>query len=384
MSDSPIETANNSSLSRNGSKSGGWIFSFLVLISLLAAGAYFLFFIVAGYTVGPGSIGVRQIKFGPGQGYSDRGLRPGSHWGVPGGFYTTVHIIPQTIQLLDFTRDSKEVQNSLPSLEIQTADRATVDVDITVSSRFYAEPGESPEPIFGDVLAAPLQPKLMKHGGPAELLKTLGTAPERWINHIRRTAEDELKRSLGAISTGDFYNPQKRELQIALAHESMNRALANVGIRIDAVLLRRYTYRESRIDEAIFQKNLQDQEERLNVAASKLAEAQAALEQVAAEADAKISTLKVEGENKARVIQSEGDLYESQKRAEGDLRLASARAEVDKLRSGALAQAKGSQIYVAKELAPLLSSIRGGVVTELDPYDLDAWIKRLGVVTEAN
>jgi len=361
---------------------GGWIVSFILLIAVVLAGGYFLFFIVAGFSVGPGSVGVRQIKFGPFQGYAENGLRPGAHWGVPGGFYTTVHIIPQTIQLLDFTREKSEVANSLPSLEIQTADRATVDVDITVTSRFYPSPGEDPAPIFGDVLAAPASPKMIKHGGPAELLKTLGTVPERWINHIRRTAEDELKRSLGAISTGEFYDPKKRELQIALAHESMNRALAGVGIRIDTVLLRRYTYREGRIDEAIFQKNLQDQEERLNVAASKLAEAQAALEQVAAESDAKISTLKVEGENRARVILSEGTLYENEKRAQGDLEVARARAEVDRLRSGALAQTRGSDIYVAKELAPLLSSMRGGVVSDINPYDLDAWMKRLGVAQE--
>lgn len=361
---------------------GGWIFALTFFLFIILALVYFFFFIVAGYSVGPGSVGVRQIKFGPGQGFAEDGLRPGSHWGVPGGFYTTVHIVPQTIQLLNFTRDKREGENSLPPLEIQTADRATVDVDITVVSRFYDRPGESPPPTYGDVLAPIGSSESIKHGGPADLLKTLGPVPDRWINHIRRTAEDELKRALGAISTGDFYDPKKRETQIAFAHESMNRALAAIGIRIESVLLRRYTYREGRIDEAIFQKNLQDQEERLNVAASKLAEAQAALEQVAAESDAKISTLKVEGENKARVMRSEGDLYENEKKAQGDLALARARAEVDKLRSGALASTRGSEIYVAKELAPLLSSIRGGVVSELDPYDLDSWIKRLGVAAE--
>lgn len=378
MADNAVEKSSSSS-----GTGSGWFFSFVFMAAIVLSAAYFFFFILAGFNVGPGSIGVRQIKFGPFQGFGDKALRPGSHWGIPGGFYTNVHIIPQTIQLLDFNRDRNDLQNSLPSLEIQTADRATVDVDITVTSRFYAEAGESHEPIYGDVLAAPISRKMMKHGGPADLVQTVGTTSERWINHIRRTAEDELKRALGAISTGEFYDPKKRETQIALAHESMNRALAKVGIRIESVLLRRYTYREGRIDEAIFQKNLQDQEERYNIAGSNLAKAQAQLEQVAAEADAKISTLKVEGENHSRVIKSQGDLYESEKKAQGDLKLASARAEVDKLRAGALAQTKGSEIYVAKELAPLLSSIRGGVVSGLDPYDLDAWIKRLGVDLEA-
>lgn len=363
--------------------SGGWLASILVFLFLLIVGLYFVFYVVFGYSVKPGYVGVRQIKFGPFQGLADNGLRPGSHWGVPGGFYTTVYLVPQTIQHLDFNRESVASQDTLSSLEIQTSDRATVDVDISVLFRFYSEPGQAPDTDYGDILQAPVERKNISHGGPADLVRTLGTSPERWFNHIRRTADDELKRALGALSTGDFYDPKKREQQIAYAHESMNRALAKVGIRIEAVLLRRYTYRESRIDEAIFQKNLQDQEERLNVAASKLAEAQADLEQVAAEADARITTLKVEGENKSAVIRSEGDLYENERKAQGDFELASAKAEVDKLRSQALSKTKGAEIYVAKELAPLLSSLRGGVVSNVDPYDLDSWIKRLGVNSKA-
>jgi regulator of protease activity HflC (stomatin/prohibitin superfamily) len=366
----------NPKLKLKGSGSIWGLISFIFVAVLLT---YFIFFVVFGYSVKPGFIGVRLIKFGPFRGMTESGLRPGSHWGVPGGFYTVVHPVPQTLQFLNFNRDPSDSTTDLPFLEIQTSDRATVDVDITVASRFYSRPGESDETTYGDVLDAVKTNKKIKHGGPADLIKTLGIAPDRWLNHIRRSAEDELKRALGALSTGDFYDPKKRETQIALAHESMNRALAPVGIRIESVLLRRYTYREGRIDEAIFQKNLQDQEERLNVAASKLAEAQASLEQVAAEADAKISTLRVEGENKARVIRSEGELYENEKKAQGDLESASAKAEVDRLRSQALAKARGAEIYVAKELAPLVGSIRGGVVSEMDPYNLDEWISRLGV-----
>ncbi len=378
MAEISVLPANDSSPASSGGFFGKLI-SLLSFILLLVLGIYLIFFVIFGYSVKPGYIGLRQIKFGPFQGMADKGLRPGSHWGVPGGFYTTVHMIPQTIQQLDFSKDPVGAEHNLPSLEIQTADRATVDIDVTVTSRFYTEPGESNAPVSGDILNSAADKKTIKHGGPADLVSTLGTVPDRWYNHIRRTAEDELKRSLGALSTGEFYDPKKREMQIAFAHESMNRALSRVGIRIETVLLRRYNYRENRIDGAIFQKNLQDQEERLNVAASKLAEAQAALEQVAAEADARISTLKVEGENRATVIKSEGDLYENEKKAQGDLQLASAKAEVDKLRSQALAKTKGAEVYVAKELAPLLGSIKGGIVSEIDPYNLDQWIKRLGV-----
>ena len=37
----------------------------------------------------------------------------------------------------------------------------------------------------------------------------------------------------------------------------------------------------------------------------------------------------------------------------------------------------GSDTYVALQLAQLLGTLKGGVVSNLDPYDLDAWVKKL-------
>jgi regulator of protease activity HflC (stomatin/prohibitin superfamily) len=340
------------------------ITGFLTMLLLLLVAVGFVFYMLFGYTVPPGYFGVRQLKFGPRQGFSDHGTPPGTHWGIPG--YSLVHLVPQTIQAIHFQREASTSAYSLPPLEIQTSDRATVDVDLTVLSRFY--PSSGIDPVTG-----------LAHKGPAQLFTVVGIDSQSWINHIKQIAEDRLKRTLGTISTGQFYDPSLREEQLALAHAEINRELANVGIKVDAVLLRRYTYRDDRIDQAIFQKNLQDQEERLNVSAGKLAEAHAALEQVAAEWDAKIQTLRVDGENKARVLQSEGDLYENQRRAEGDLEVAKARAEVVKLKASALAQSRVAEVYVARELAALLGSIKGGVVSQIDPYDLKEWMKRLGV-----
>jgi len=331
----------------------------LLLVSLTLGMLLYIF----GYVVPPGAMGVRQITFGPGQGFSRAGLSPGYHWSVP--TYSTIHIVPRTTQIIDMHRDG----GGSAALEIQTADRATVDVDISILARFYSEPGE--EARDGGEKRA--------HGGPADLLQRIGLARERWENHIRRTADDQLKRTLGKLSTPEFYNPFRREEQIRVAHRALNEILARDGIRIEAVLLRRYTYRDERIDNAIFQKNLQDQEERLNSAAGTFAAAQATLEQVAAEWDAKIETLRVEGTNKARVIRSEGTLYESERMAVADLLVAKARAEVDRLRAGALAQSEGARIHVAREMAPLLGSLRGGIVSDVDPYDMNGWMRKLGV-----
>lgn len=327
--------------------------------------AYFLGFVlvvvlvvayVFGKIVPPGQLGVRQIAFGPYQGFSEEGLPPGYHWSVP--FYSTVHLVPQVIQALHLDRES---QNSIGNtIEVQTTDGSSVEVDVSILSRFYAN-------------------RTAEHGGPADLIQRLGVSRTEWIKRIHTASVNELRKALGRLSTSEFYDPYKREKAIEDAQTALDARMAEFGIEIEAILLRRYTYTEERIDSAIFQKNLQDQEERLNTADSLFSQAKASLEKIAAEWDAKIKTLKVEGENKVRVIRSEADLYETEKKAEGDLLVAKARAEVDKLRAQALAASEGARIFVGKQLAPLLSSLKGGVVSELDPYNLNDWIKKMGV-----
>ncbi len=340
---------------------------------LIALGVLLFMF---GTLIPPGSFGVRQIKFGPGQGFAATGLPPGLHWAAP--FYSTVHIVPQTVETIHFqapetdspghsrsNNSRKNVEDYgtvFPALEIQSADRATVDVDISILYSFLPERGETDG---------------VKHGGPADLFK-LGIQQESWRNEVRRRAEDQLKRKLGLLQTAKFYAPEEREPLLEEAQTEINQALAPSGIVVQAVLLRRFSYREDRIDNAIFQKNLQEQEERKNIAQSKFVEVEGLVKKVEAEKNAEIETLRVQGESKARVIRSEGDLYENQQRAQADLLVAKAQAQSDKLRATALSQSAGSQAFVARELAPLVSSLKGGVISGVDPYDLNVWAKKLG------
>jgi hypothetical protein len=331
----------------------GTLLIFLIIISVLI----YMF----GSVVNPGEMGIRQVTFGPSQGFNKRALGPGYHWSIP--FYSKIHFVPQTVQQFHMHRDGENEHDSGRTLEVQTTDGSSVNVDITVWYKFFSEAGEA-------------------HGGPVELLTQVGRRND-WDTHIQTVVTSEIKKSLGRLSTSEFYNPMLREKEIDIAKTEMNKRLALDGIEVEAVLLRRYTYKEERIDRAIFEKNLQDQEERLNAAGSRLAQAKAALEKVAAEWDAKIETLKVEGENKANVLKSEANLYEKSKIAEGDLLLAQATAEVERKKALLLSESAGSDVFVAKELAPLLASLKGGVVSEMDPYDLDEWMKRLGVGEQA-
>ena len=337
----------------------GLSFFFVIIIVALLVVAY-----TFGTVVPPGQIGVRQITFGPYQGFSKEGLPPGYHWSIP--VYSIVHLVPQVIQSLHLDKSdsdgSLETVGRWGPIEVQTTDGSSVEVDLSILSRFYSVPGE-------------------KNGGPSDLIQKLGTSSAEWVKRLHTASVNELRRSLGRLSTSEFYDPYKREKAIADAQVALDSRMAEFGIKIEAILLRRYVYTEERIDSAIFQKNLQDQEERLNTAASFLAEARAALEKISAEWDAKIKTLRVEGENRERVIRSEADLYETEKKAEGDFLVAKAKAEVDRLKANALATSVGAKIFVGKQLAPLVSSLKGGVLSEIDPYNLEEWIRKMGLVS---
>jgi hypothetical protein len=332
-----------------------------VFIGCILAGVAYTF----GYVVPPGYMGVRKIGMGPGKGFHEKGLAPGYHPGLPFFGYSVVYLVPETVQTLHMLQNSEgEKENTGAGLVVQTTDGVKVQVDVSLLTHFYRKPGVDGE---------------LKHGGPADLLQSTGLQKEHWFNRIRRDAEDELKRALGKLSRESFYNPFKREAQVEVAHAKMNERLAPFGVRVDHVLVRRFNYEEDKINDAIFRKNLQVQEERLNQTMRQLAEETAKLEKVSADYDAQIKTLQVQGESEVRIVRSRGDLFEQKQMAKGDLLVAKAKAEVDRLTQNVLANSAGAEIYVARELAPILGSLKGGVVQNLDPYDLEEWVKRLGV-----
>jgi len=326
---------------------------FLVLAAALAVVAF-----VFGTVVPVGYIGVRKIAFGPRQGLLDKPLRPGFHWTIPG--YSTVYRIPQTVRVIDFDRDTTANPASFGSLDVPTTDGTTVDIDVSVLYRFSSGSGSR---------------NSVTYGGPADLINNVGATEVQWSKYLSQAADNELKRSLGALSTVDFYDPKAREERVKNAEKVLREQLAPLGIQVASVLLRRYTYREE-IDQAIFKKNLQELESAFNKVAGDFAEAQRDVNKVAADGDVAIRNLDKQGISEVEKIRSEGDLYRRQKYAEGDLLVASAKAEVDKNRSEVLSKV-GSDVYVALQLTQVLATLKGGVVANLDPYDLDAWVKRL-------
>ena len=360
---------------------------FLVLLGMLSI-PYLLF----GRVVPPNAIGLRQYYFGlpyiVEEGLKPQGLVPGLHWQIPK--FSQVHLLPRDFQFVHFNSKSQGGTLNLPVLDIPTLDGSKVKTDISLVLRFFERPSKDFQGDEGQGSGKALEARdtpadvpyisyeKRSHGGPKELIARYSLARDKQLSTFSDISASQLRKKLSALSTSDYYNPILREHGALEAARSINNAINPAGMELWGALIRRYIYAERSIDEQIFQKNLQDQKERLNSASNKLAEAQAETEKQSALWDAKIRDLKVQDEARAKVIRSEGELYEGKKVAEADLLVATAKAEVDRLRANALNEVRGADVYVAREMVPLLETLQGGVVSGLDPYDIDAWVRRLG------
>lgn len=337
-------------------QSGSAWLSLLLTIASLTVAALAAAVFIFGSVVPVGAVGIRKIAFGPKQGLLHRSLEPGLHWTIPG--YSTIYQVPQTVRVLDFDRDLKANPGSFGSLDVPTTDGTTVDIDLSLLYRFYPSPSQDGS-----------------YGGPIDLINRVGATDAQWSKYLAQAADNEIKRALGSLSTVDFYDPKARQERVAVAEKALRDVVRPLGIRLEGVLLRRYTYREE-IDQAIFKKNLQELESAYNKVAGDFAEAQRDVNKVASDGDVAIQNLDKQGVSEAQKIRSEGDLYRRQKVAQGELLVAEARANIDRQRAEVLALA-GGDTYVSLKLAEILKTLKGGVVSDIDPFDLDQWIRRL-------
>lgn len=362
------------------------------LLGVVAIGALLILgvpYVLLGKVVPPDKIGVRRNFFSIPPvlegGFSATGLPPGLHWQIP--HVSQVELIPRGVQYVSFSEHDVASGRELPPLLIPTTDGSKVKNDVTLIFRLFEREGTSSmtvgdtnlEDSSGEGLeVAPKFKRVeVQHGGPKQLIERYTANLSDISEKFAQRSENELRQSLSRLSTTDYYNPRRREEAALLAHDRIARSVAKDGIELFGTLVRRYMYAEQKIDDQIFAKNLQDQTERLNAAASRLSAAKAETERQTALWDAKIASLEVEGESKVKVVESEGSLYEAQKRAEGDLLVASAKAEVDTERAKALSEIAGADVYVARELAPLLHTLKGGVISNVDPFDIESWIRKL-------
>jgi regulator of protease activity HflC (stomatin/prohibitin superfamily) len=361
------------------------IISFIVIVTLLA---YFFLFFVFGKLVPPNMIGLKLNYYPiPGLlkgGYEEKGLAPGLHWKIPG--ISDIILLPRDFQFIQMDEEAESGDLALSKLEIPTADGSKVKTDISLIIRYFSGAGETKaigtessdtaNPEIGKDVPI-VKPITRTHGGPKELVNIYTSSVDRQLKSFSIKAEDSLKRALSTLSTTDYYNPSLREKAAFRATENINQQVNQEGIELWATLIRRYIYAEQKIDDQIFAKNLQDATERLNAAQSELAEARAKTEEVRAEWDGqKIAVLKVDGESQVRVLEEEARTYEAEKVAIADKQIEISKAEIDKEKNQILSS-QGGDIYVGRKMIPFISSLKGGIVSGIDPYKVNDWSKKL-------
>lgn len=366
-----------------------------VIVSLLSAmlviGLLLLFVVygILGRVVPPNAIGVRQNFFSVwgllSVGYNNKGLKPGLHWQIPQ--VSQVHLIPRDFQFINLGKDAQKGGLNLSPLEIPTADGSKVITDLTMLVRFFESPSDvayknnnsdlDKSSSNVNLVTVPFADhQTFKHGGPRDLINSYTLDTKKQLQIIATKAEDFIRRSLSSLSGNDYYNPVLRERLALESVNHTNEAINADGIELWGTLIQRYVYSDKNIEDQIFAKNLQEQTEYLNAALSALAEARAETEQMRALWDAKIKSLNVEGESKLKVIKSEAQKYELENMSLGDKLMQSALAEVE-LKRNSLYASPGGNIFVAREMLPLVSSLSGGIISGIDPFDISAWIKRL-------
>lgn len=366
----------------------GGVLSLLVVLLAVLGVAVVLIFYVFGQVVLPNEVGIRRNYISvPGVlegGFESEGLLPGLHWKLP--WISTVQTIPRNFQFIHLNDSETDGELNLEQMMIPTTDGSKVETDLTLIVRYLEEPGPGKSvdeseavkgPDTGERIVPVQVPMLQKHGGPADLISLYTFDQDQQLQLFMKTAADSIIDRLSTLSTTEYYDPVLRESAALSAAKEINQQVNPNGVELWANLIRRYVYAEKKIDDQIFAKNLQEQTERLNAAKRGLEEAKAITRDKLAEWDAKIRDVEVKSEQDKRVIESEADRYEVEQRSRGDLLVAEASAAVDQAKNTVLAETPGADIFVAREMTPLLSTLEGGVVSNIDPFNVDGWVKKL-------
>jgi regulator of protease activity HflC (stomatin/prohibitin superfamily) len=308
--------------------------------------------------VKPYEMGVKQVILGGGKGIREHIYGPGLHWVTPG--VERMHRFSTDLQVLEMADSASEVGEGadhrvVRAIKIQTSEGYTVSADVTVLYRI-----ENPY-------------KVMTQIGPGRLYEDSAVIPR---------AEQVLRRTLGEMDADDFYKGDQRDKAVAQAQKLMASELEPRGIKVTHVLLRQYRY-DTRYQQAIEQRKIQDQSVFKNMAEAAAAQAEAEKNRIIAEGQAKVQVELSRGDAEVAKLRSEAELYRRTKAAEGDLTVKLARAKGIELENAALRGA-GSENMVGLKMADVLGGTQVIVVPTdgeggVNPLDLNAALKRFDV-----
>jgi regulator of protease activity HflC (stomatin/prohibitin superfamily) len=328
-----------------------WPVAAVLVLGLLA-------YSTASVYVRPGQYGIKQVILGSGQGINTDIYPPGLHWITPGA--ERMHTFPADLQVLEMSdlkgdHEPKSNLRQVPAIKIQTSEGYTVSVDITVLYRI--------EDAY----------KVMAQIGPGRLYEDSAVIPR---------AEQQLRRTFGALDAEQFYQGDFREKAATEAQRLLTDELSPKGIRVTHVLVRQYRY-DKRYQAAIESRKIQDQTVFKNRAEAAAAQEEAKKNTTVAEGQAVVKTELARGDAEVKKIESEADLYTRTKAAEGKLKVELARAQGTELENRAL-RVGGSENMVGLKMAESLRGIELIILPSdgeagTNPLDLNGMLKRFDV-----
>jgi len=327
-----------------------WIVLSLLVVVLVGYGSCTTY-------VRPGQAAVKQISYGMGKGIEPYVYTTGLHYVGPG---ERLYTFPTRVQVLELTSSKAEASEDVEghhttqAINIQTSEGYNVRVDATV---------------------------LYRIADPLAVIK-MGTGRAFEESAVIPRSSQNLRRALGELDAEDFYRGTKRIEKAAQAKKALEEELKDKGIEVLEVLVRRYEY-DSRYQNAIEQRKIQDQTVFKNEAQAKAAIATAAKNKIVAEGQAAVQVELSRGEAEVKKLDAQADLYKRTKAAEGDLLVRLAEAQGTELMNQAL-RSGGSENMVGLRMAEALKGTQVIILptdgdTGMNPLDLKTMLKRFDV-----
>ena len=217
---------------------------------------------------------------------------------------------------------------------------------------------------------------------PYEVVKEFGAGVLYEQNGIIVQVEPTLKATMGTLNPEDFFDSKKRVAKQEEARDKFNEFLTPKGLKVDHVLIRYPQYHEA-VQARIEARNIQEQTRSKNIEEAKLAQAQAALQEVLKQGEANLTIKLMEGSNYLTRLTAQMESYERKKKSQADLITSLAEAEKQKAINEAY-EGQGSERLVGLQWAKVLSGLDtiilpAGGENGFNPLDLDKIMKQLQI-----
>jgi regulator of protease activity HflC (stomatin/prohibitin superfamily) len=306
--------------------------------------------------VPPNMVGVKQVYYGSSAGIHKEIFAPGLHFLTAG--VERMHLFPHDIQVVNFSDSTSEVSRAsrtAPAIKVQTSDGYNVVLDISVLFHIV-----DPYKIFTEA-------------GPGRAYEDKFIVPR---------ADRILRKTLGELNSEEFYAGPKRIDKARQAQSELSTELEPYGIKLDAVLVRRYTYDE-KYQQIIEGRKIKDQTVFWREAEAKSAIETRKRDTIVAEGKANVEVELSRGEAEVQKIRAQADPYSRKQAAAGKLLVELAEAKGTQLETDAL-QGAGSENMVGIKMAELLRGVKVLVLASdgpngLNPLDLESLMKKLEV-----